>query len=708
MRSRRALVVAEKPDAALRIAEALDERGQPRRRSMGRVPFYEATRDGKDLLVVPALGHLYTVAPRVRSRRDAYPVFDLDWFPRYKVEKKASATRQWIDAFSALAREADEFICACDLDVEGSLIGYSILKHACGGHDRDAKRMRFSTLTRDELLTAYTRVQPQLDLTFAEAGLTRHEVDFLYGVNLTRALTTAAKKASGRYSTLSTGRVQGPTLRFLGGREAEILSHVPTPFWAVAAKVEINGATFDAAYERDRLETRAEADRVVADCQGRDGLVKAVEVRELRQAPPTPFNLGDLQVEAYRLFGFTPSQTLGLAEGLYLSALISYPRTSSQKLPEALGYRGILSSLAKSPRYAALARSLLARPRLRPHEGAAEDPAHPSIFPTGSQPDRQLATSEGRLYDLIVRRFMAVFGEPVLKKAVRVVVRNGEHVFFIHGGEILAEGWRRFYAPYVKSEDVPLPTVAEDDRAIFQSVTRLDRFTEPPPRLNPSSLLRLMEEQGLGTKATRAEIIETLYRRGYIADRRIRVTDLGLSVSAIVEKHCPQLASVELTRSLEAKMEAIERGEEKRENVIREAQAQLGPVLESIKENEASLGAELAKVVGAARSESRVVGPCPSCRTGSLVILRSRRTGKRFVGCTNFFNRLCEASYPLPQRGSVKPLRGRCRACGWPTLYVKEPGRRAWFLCINPACPKKALKGEEISGMLDGVLRRGP
>ncbi|MEM2905714.1 MAG: DNA topoisomerase I [Candidatus Bathyarchaeia archaeon] len=689
MESRRTLIVAEKPDAALRIAEALDEAGKPRRLSVGRVPYYEAARHGRRLAVAPALGHLYTVAPSAKSRRDAYPVFELSWFPRYQVEKRAFATKRWIEAFSTLAKEADEFICACDLDVEGSLIGYNILKYACGGHDRDAKRMCFSTLTREELTEAYERAQPQLDFTFVEAGLTRHEVDFLYGVNLTRALTTAAKKASGRYSTLSTGRVQGPTLRFLANREAAIRSHVPTPFWQVAAKVQIRGETFTATYERERLDTQAEADKVVRECVGREGLVKTVEVREHRLAPPTPFNLGDLQVEAYRVFGFTPNQTLGLAERLYLSALISYPRTSSQKLPASLGYRRILGSLMKLPEYGLLARTLLDQSRLVPHEGAAEDPAHPSIFPTGAQPERRLNASEAKLYDLVVRRFLAVFGEPALRQTVRVVVQNGEHIFFVHGGKVLEEGWREFYRPYVKSEEAALPSVAEGEKAFFLSVTRLDRFTEPPPRFNPSSLLRLMEEQGIGTKATRAETIETLYKRGYIAERRMRVTDLGLTVSAVVEKYCPQLASVELTRALEAKMEAIERGGERRGNVIREALAQLQPVLENIKQNEAAVGEELAKAVEAARSESRMVGPCPSCKTGNLIILRSRRTGKRFVGCTNFFNRLCNASYPLPQRGSVKPSRGRCRACGWPTLYVKGLGRSAWFLCINPACPRK-------------------
>ena len=152
-------------------------------------------------------------------------------------ERSAKRTRVWLETIGKLAKNADAFVDACDYDVEGSIIGYSILKYACGGKEAEAKRMKYSTLTREELEQSYANALPSLDFSLIEAGLARHEVDWLYGVNLSRALTLAAKKHSGRYTTLSTGRVQGPTLKFLAMRERSIRSFVPTPYWTVTATV---------------------------------------------------------------------------------------------------------------------------------------------------------------------------------------------------------------------------------------------------------------------------------------------------------------------------------------------------------------------------------------------------------------------------------------------------------------------------------------
>ncbi len=696
------LIIAEKPDAAMRIAQALDEGGKPSKGSKGKVPYFQALRNGDTLTVVPALGHLYTVS-QATGRRDEYPIFELEWAPRYRVERGASQTRAWVKAISELAAESKGFICACDLDIEGSVIGYNVLKYACGEKDGEAKRMRFSTLTETELVNAYENPMPHLDYPFVESGLTRHEVDFLYGVNLTRALTLAAKKTTGKHFTLSTGRVQGPTLEFLVQREKEILSFVPTPYWSVKAEVKLNGETVEAVYERDRIEAQADADKIVETCDQRKGVVRDVEVREFRVMPPTPFNIGDLQIEAYRLFGFTPSRTLGIAERLYLSALISYPRTSSQKLPETVETPKILDSLGQDPSYKPLVNAILASGRLKPNEGKKVDSAHPSIYPTGKLPEAELSPPEQKLYDLVVRRFMAVFGEPALRQSLKVVVDNAGYVFNIYGRKVLKEGWQKFYQPYVKSEEVVLPTVSAGEEVFFTHVIREDKFIEPPPRFNPSSLLRFMEEQEIGTKATRAEIIDTLYRRSYIREERMAVTDLGFGVAEMLQLYCPRVMAVDLTRSLEKRMEAIEAGEEKRLNVLEEAVNHLKPILEELRSHEADLGRELSTLVKTVRLQERVVGSCPTCGTGNLIILRSRRTGKRFVGCSNFFNGLCKASYPLPQLGTLMPTGRPCQSCGWLTVQVRKRGGRPWILCLNPACPRKEeIKRGKVSNLPEG------
>ncbi|MBS7627659.1 DNA topoisomerase I [Candidatus Bathyarchaeota archaeon] len=683
------LIIAEKPDAAQRIAEALDDRGKPKKSMRRGIPYFLASRKGESLIVVPALGHLYTVC-QAKGGRDDYPIFEIDWAPRYLAERGASQTKLWIETISELSKEADTFISACDFDIEGSLIGYNILKYACGEKDKEAKRMRFSTLTERELVKAYENASPQLDFPLIEAGRARHEVDFIYGVNLTRALTSAVAKESGRYFTISTGRVQGPTLHFVVEREKEILSFVPTPYWKIDAMVKVSGRSLEALYEKDRIETFGEAQEVVEKCGGKIGLIKDVRTRRIAQAPPTPFNIGDLQAEAYRLFGFTPLRTLGIAEALYLSALISYPRTSSQKLPATIDSRGILEALAQMPDYKALAQQLLSKERILPHEGEKEDSAHPAIYPTGKAPDRELNPSEKKLYDLIVKRFMATFAEESLRESLRVEIENSGYKFFLQGSRILEEGWLRFYRPYVKGEEKILPPLKVGQEVLFIKVEALEKFTEPPPRFNPSSLLRLMEDWQIGTKATRAEIIDTLYKRNYVRDERMAATELGFDVDEVLGKFSPAIISVDMTRELESRMDAIEKGLETREKVLAEAIDRIKPVLEELKARERELGEQLSLIVRKVLQQQRSVGACPVCGTGTLFILRSRRTGKRFVGCSNFFKGLCKASFPLPQRGTIKPTGDACQGCGWPTLGVKALGRRPWILCLNPSCPKKA------------------
>ncbi|MGD8545089.1 MAG: toprim domain-containing protein, partial [Candidatus Bathyarchaeota archaeon] len=181
------LIITEKPDAAKRIASALNEEGKVKKIEDNGVPYYKAERD-EEMIIVPALGHLYTIAEE-RKGRNYYPVFNFKWVPRYTAERGAKQIRTWIETISKLSKEADMFIDACDYDIEGSVIGYCILKYACDNKEKVAKRMKYSTLTEKELEKSYEDLLPELDFGLIEAGDTRHEVDWLYGVNLSRALT---------------------------------------------------------------------------------------------------------------------------------------------------------------------------------------------------------------------------------------------------------------------------------------------------------------------------------------------------------------------------------------------------------------------------------------------------------------------------------------------------------------------------------------
>jgi len=329
------LVLCEKPSSAERIARALDEYSKPQKRETDRVTHYEVLRGGKKLIVVAALGHLYSVVPKVTDR-NIYPVFEFEWVPRHVAERDAGNTKKWIDVIANLSREAQEFILATDYDIEGATLGYTILKYACGEKDGEAKRMKFSTLTTEELRKSYGELFEHIEFPMIEAGVCRHFLDAMYGINLSRAMTVAAKQHSGRYLTLSTGRVQGPTLKFLVDREKSINTFVPTPFWSIKASVKIDGQVYEVEYEKPELQTRKEAEAVVNACQGKKVKVTEIDEKKFKQNPPVPFDLGALQAEAYSFFKYTPKRTSDIAERLYLEALISYPRTSSQKIPPTI------------------------------------------------------------------------------------------------------------------------------------------------------------------------------------------------------------------------------------------------------------------------------------------------------------------------------------------------------------------------------------
>jgi len=676
--------VTEKPDAAVHVAEALQTKGEPKKFIFNGVPMYEAERASERLLICSALGHLYKVDQASGSQHREYPVWEYDWKPIHATERGRERQEKWLNAITEIAKQAKAFVNACDFDVEGSLIGYMILKNAGAGADDKARRMKFSTLTREELQYAYEHMLPRLDFPLISAGLCRHEVDWLYGINLSRALTESARKSSGRYATLSTGRVQGPTLRFVVDREQEIDTFVPLPYWEIQAIVEINGERLRAEFEVERFSVKTEAENVASLSDGKEGLVEEIESKAASLAPPFPFDLSSLQAEAYRHFGMNPRHSLGIAERLYLDALVSYPRTSSQKLPASIGYARILQGLSKDPDYSLSVTKLLSRQSLRPNEGRKTDPAHPAVYPTGTLPKRTLEPRESKLYDLIVKRFTATFAPPATRESMKVTLKVNNLRFYLKGSRTLTAGWIDFYKPYAKFEDVYLPQLSKGTLVKFLSVKAIEKFSHPPPRYNPSSLVREMESNEIGTKATRAEIVETLVRRAYIQGDKIQVTALGIRIVDVLEKFCPRVLDVAFTRELEGMMGNIELGKEEKQHVVNEAVNHLRPIMEELKAHEQEVGDQLSQTIKQARTAELALSvPCPRCGN-RLHIVKSRKSGKRFIACLGKWEGGCTFTLPLPQLGTLTLLDNRCGKCGFQLVRVVSKGRRPLVTC--PMC----------------------
>ena len=359
------LIVTEKPQAAMKIAESL---GTSKKENLHGIPYYEVNRKGKRIVVACAVGHLFTLTQIQKG--SGFPVFDIVWVPNYMI-KSGGFTKKYYDTLLSLTKNAGSITIATDYDIEGEVIGYNVMRFIC--NQKDANRMKYSTLTKTELNEAYENKSPSINWGQAIAGETRHYLDWFYGINLSRALMSAIKE-TGRFKIMSIGRVQGPALNLIVERERKIQEFKPEKYWQVFIKVDDNKNKVELKYNKDIFNQKEleQFENIV----GKTALANTIK-KEETLPPNPPFNLTGLQMEAYRLHGLTPARTLQIAQSLYLAGLISYPRTSSQKLPDSIDYKDILKKLAKQYKVEKLIT------KQKPIEGSKTDSAHPSIYPTG-------------------------------------------------------------------------------------------------------------------------------------------------------------------------------------------------------------------------------------------------------------------------------------------------------------------------------------
>ncbi|MDD5172517.1 MAG: DNA topoisomerase, partial [Candidatus ainarchaeum sp.] len=291
------LIVAEKPRVAEKIAMAIGD--SVHKKAHNGVYYYEATHKGKEIVVAPAVGHVYTLVEKEKSH--GYPVFDIEWVPSHQASKEAAYTKGYVELIQKLGKKADTFVSACDYDIEGSTIAYNVFRFATT--IREGRRMKFSALTKEDLCSAYEE-RGEFDYNNAYAGETRHIVDWFYGINLSRALMAALHRVHG-YKVLSIGRVQGPALSLIADLEKEIRAFVPVPYWELTVKIK----DVEFTHKAGRFTEEAKAQDSLERTKDR-GTVTNVDIKE-QEVPAQPnFDLTSLQVEAYRLFGYSPSRTL--------------------------------------------------------------------------------------------------------------------------------------------------------------------------------------------------------------------------------------------------------------------------------------------------------------------------------------------------------------------------------------------------------------
>jgi len=679
------LIVTEKPAAALKIAEALAD-GKPIKENYQGVPYYKVTYGKKDIIVACAVGHLYGLAEKVKKGW-TFPVFDIEWKPVAETTKSSAFTRKYLNTLKKLSKDANSFTIATDFDIEGEVIGLNVVRYIC--KQKDANRMKFSTLTKDELRESYQNKNKHLDWGQAEAGETRHFLDFYNGVSYSRALTSAIK-TTGAFKIMSTGRVQGPALKIIVDREKEIKSFVSKPFWQLQLTGDYQNQTIVALHKDDKIWEKNKAEELFEKTKNqKKTIVEKVERKQFSQMPPFPFDLTSLQVEAYRCFGIQPKETLEIVQELYTSGIISYPRTSSQQLPPSIGYKKILSELGKNKEYYELIKNLLKISKLFPNNGKKTDPAHPAVFPTGITPEG-LNDREFKIYDLIVKRFVSTFADNAVRETITVDLNCNSEIFIAKGTRTLEKGWHKFYEPYVRLEEIELPDFKQNDAIDVKKIELLSKETQPPKRYTPASIIKELEKRNLGTKATRSEIVDTLFQRGYVYGKAIEATNLGISTIETLEKYAPKIIDEELTRHFELEMEKIREGQSKKEEILEEAKDAITKILADFKKNQKEIGTELQKANRETQDEMSFLGVCPVCKEGNLHIRRGKKW--YFAACSKYPD--CKAIFNLPSNALLKPAKKECDVCKYPMITAIKKGKRPQEFCVNPECETKYAEGE--------------
>src|SRR6266480_4663250 len=647
------LVIAEKPSVGRDLAGALPG-------------TYKQSKDkthlvGDAYVITWAVGHLVGLAApeEYHERLKKWRFADLPIVPpKFKLVPNDDKAKKQLNAVHKLMKsdEFDLIVNACDAGREGELI-FAYL-YETSGVKKPVKRLWLNSMTKKAIEEAFSHLREGEEMNLLEeAARSRSEADWLVGMNATRAASIRGRAWVG--GVVSLGRVQTPTLGMIVKREREIQAFVPEPYRLVHA-------TFDPRYgglwfEGD--ETRifgdlARAEQIVAKVEGKDGTVESVERKEQSERSPLLYDLTSLQRDANRRFGFSARRTLQAAQSLYENKkAITYPRTSSRYLSGDMvpQLKPTAATLEPIGEYAAAARFVLALEQLPlarvVNDSKVDD--HHAIIPTDVDHDvGRFSPDERRVFDLVARRFLAVFHPPARYARTTIVTLVEEERFRTKGKVTLEAGWRGVYGLLsdadqqqqrqdedAENESAELPQLEQGQKVKCVEAEVEAKETRPPPRYTEATLLSAMEtagkliddeelreamkERGLGTPATRAETIETLIRREYIerVAKDLQPTPKGLQVITMLEEH--PLTSPELTGDWEKRLTDIEHGGDDRKAFIDDIADFTRATVEKI----AALDKEQL------RPERVELGPCPRCgaETGEII-----KENSKAYGCTSW------------------------------------------------------------------------
>ena len=626
----KSLVLAEKPSVGRELARVLGcKRGG------------EGFMEGDRYVVTWALGHLVTLAdPDVYEKKwEKWDMADLPMLPpNMKLVVIGQTSRQFKVVQSLMKRgDISELIIATDAGREGELVARWIMVKA--GWKKPTKRLWISSQTDKAIKEGFAKLRPASDYdNLFRSAQARSEADWIVGLNVTRALTCRHN------AQLSAGRVQTPTLALIVDREKEIKNFVPREYYGVRLKAGGFSASYRDKNNNSRSFDRAVMEKIAAACEKGECVLTQVRKMRRQTPPPAAYDLTELQRDANKKYAYSAKETLNLMQSLYEQhKLLTYPRTDSRyisddvvpTLPDRL--KAVMVDSYK-PFAQEIMRNRPLKTKYLVNNAKVTD--HHAIIPTEESPDLwQLSGPERNIYDLVVRRFLAVLMPPYEYEEVELTLNCGGHNFSAKGKIVLNQGWKAVYDRNFSFEEEDedtqsLPDVRQGQRLKVSSVQVTTGKTPPPPRYTEATLLTAMEhpqsqvqdkEQrkileetgGLGTPATRADIIEKLFSAFYIERRgkELVPTSKGMQLVELAPK---DLRSATLTAKWEDRLSRIAKGQERDFKFIEEMRAYAGKLVNDVKLSEAKY-----------THDNQTRKACPEC--GKFLLLVKGKKGEMLV-----------------------------------------------------------------------------
>jgi DNA topoisomerase-3 len=625
------LVIAEKPSVGRDLTRALP----------GAFAKQEGYLESDSHVVTWAVGHLVQLAepdeydPKYKKWRMA----DLPIVPdEFKLVVRDERSRKQMAVITRLLKRDDveEVVNACDAGREGELIFAWTYQKA--GARKPVRRLWLSSMTAAAIEQAFGALRPASELARLEqAARSRSEADWIVGMNSTRAATIRLRSSFD--GAVSLGRVQTPTLAIVARREEEIRAFEPEPYWLVDASFEPRdgepGRRYDGRFHagaNPRLPAADEAEAIVAAVRDQPGTITKLEKSTKKERPPLLYDLTSLQRDANTRFGFSARRTLAAAQRLYEEhKALTYPRTNSRFLPgDMVGELKPIARVVGGAREYARAATYVTGLDVLPLGRVVNDAKvtdHHAIIPTNAQHrTERMSDDDRRVYDLVVRRFLAVFHPEAVFENTRLETTVAEHVFRTRGRVLVVPGWRGVYGEGLEERsgdddegaDQQLPRLERGEDVRTLEVAAAEKETKPPRRYSDASLLAAMEtagklveddelreamkDSGIGTPATRAAIIERLIDVGYLErdGRALVATEKGLNVIRLLGEHA--LTSPSLTGDWEHRLARIEGGEESRERFMADIATFADRTVHELDEKLKSV-----------RIPRANLGPCPVC-----------------------------------------------------------------------------------------------